>query len=558
MREPSCRLAHFLARLHLSGCSALALCLATPVQAGPADWWDIFGGARAAETARLERQSDTVIAWAHANRLGVVRDGLQAAFRTLGQKDAEALRAHLDSPGKADLCAVYKKIRPAPRTSCAADWEAGLRVARCGRQILVWLADLRFGPNDGRDAEALRQVLQGDITRNPKLAPYTISVPDQIRDTVPALIRKSGARITRTQYHDGTRDLPACFADRLGALPAGGVIGVLGWDASRTGPNSAGPDGEGPDIKRPDGADPVGAVRIRDSRKQESRTLSCGRGYRGSAKQTRNKVTTTVTFPDWMVDAGDDNPMVLVTYGNWSKPDRSACKRRRPRYTGSRGGGSREGVGYRSYDVGDRSFEHHSDARAYADRSGGRVRGTSNTCQGCNGEVGGQRGKRGGRSGANGGGRRGGGCGFICFATGTPVEMADGTTRPVETLRPGDALRTGGRVLLILRSRSAQLCELGGTHVTRGHWVRHKGRWIAATDHPDARPVRTGPVPVWSLLSEHGVIRSGGYLYADLLTMRDVIGADLRQGALDMTLTSPHARLEPHPMTAARKDVEIC
>jgi hypothetical protein len=79
----------------------------------------------------------------------------------------------------------------------------------------------------------------------------------------------------------------------------------------------------------------------------------------------------------------------------------------------------------------------------------------------------------------------------VCFAAGTAVRLADGTTKPIDSLATGTVLGDGGRVTAVHRFRSAdQLYVLHGIEVTGDHLVvLADGSLRPVRDHPDAEPV---------------------------------------------------------------------
>ena len=103
----------------------------------------------------------------------------------------------------------------------------------------------------------------------------------------------------------------------------------------------------------------------------------------------------------------------------------------------------------------------------------------------------------------------------VCFAAGTPVLFADGTTKPIEAVRNGDVVAGGGVVTAVHYFRSNDtLYDLYGVQVTGDHLVvigdddgQHSCsqasshscsqasshyRLVPVRDHPDARPLADG------------------------------------------------------------------
>ena len=93
----------------------------------------------------------------------------------------------------------------------------------------------------------------------------------------------------------------------------------------------------------------------------------------------------------------------------------------------------------------------------------------------------------------------------VCFARGTSVMLEGGATKPIETVRVGDALGAGARVTAVHQFWSAApLYDLAGVHVTGDHLVTHPdvpSTLIPVRNHPAARLVPNG------LLDAFGVRR---------------------------------------------------
>jgi len=77
-----------------------------------------------------------------------------------------------------------------------------------------------------------------------------------------------------------------------------------------------------------------------------------------------------------------------------------------------------------------------------------------------------------------------------CFAKGTMVKLADGTTRSIETIKLGDTVQGGGRVTAVHTFRGYDtFYVIHGIHVTGDHLVvdpEETTRRIRASDHPAA------------------------------------------------------------------------
>jgi len=78
-----------------------------------------------------------------------------------------------------------------------------------------------------------------------------------------------------------------------------------------------------------------------------------------------------------------------------------------------------------------------------------------------------------------------------CFASGTPVQVNNGSVTAIQDVHLGDLLRDGGRVTAIHKFQSIDtLYTLGGIRVTGDHLIAHPdypSRRIYVRDHPDAQ-----------------------------------------------------------------------
>lgn len=92
---------------------------------------------------------------------------------------------------------------------------------------------------------------------------------------------------------------------------------------------------------------------------------------------------------------------------------------------------------------------------------------------------------------------------ICCFAPETRVRMADGSTRAIPTIRIGDALADGARVVSLYTfdgvAGCAGMVSVRGVHVSGNHYLRGpSGDWVRADTHPEAQPVPHRPL-IWCL-----------------------------------------------------------
>lgn len=103
----------------------------------------------------------------------------------------------------------------------------------------------------------------------------------------------------------------------------------------------------------------------------------------------------------------------------------------------------------------------------------------------------------------------------FCFEAGTPIEMDDGSRRPISQLYVG-AKTKGGEVISIRTSISAEGTRFvyKGVEVTGSHAVNENGTWIRVQDS-DYSAKQDGPGTVWSLVTDKHRIWIDGIEFAD-------------------------------------------
>lgn len=113
----------------------------------------------------------------------------------------------------------------------------------------------------------------------------------------------------------------------------------------------------------------------------------------------------------------------------------------------------------------------------------------------------------------------------FCFAEGTPVQMKDGTTRPIETLRVGDRLADGEdytptmvTARMVMSGEGVLFYDYKGVAVSGSHLVHHEGAWKMVEETgvapiPSRRSARvyclnttSNIIPVQSPLSADGSV----------------------------------------------------
>jgi len=75
-----------------------------------------------------------------------------------------------------------------------------------------------------------------------------------------------------------------------------------------------------------------------------------------------------------------------------------------------------------------------------------------------------------------------------CFGGATPIALANGTTMPIRSIRPGTELADGGVITATMRlaAQGESVYLLHGVSVTGEHYVKHGDVWTQVKNHPDA------------------------------------------------------------------------
>jgi len=83
----------------------------------------------------------------------------------------------------------------------------------------------------------------------------------------------------------------------------------------------------------------------------------------------------------------------------------------------------------------------------------------------------------------------------FCFSPDTPVEMADGSTKPISEIEVGDETK-GGRVYAVTTGDGSgeDWFDYLGVKVTGSHGVHEDGRWIRVRESAIAAPIEAVPV----------------------------------------------------------------
>ena len=76
-----------------------------------------------------------------------------------------------------------------------------------------------------------------------------------------------------------------------------------------------------------------------------------------------------------------------------------------------------------------------------------------------------------------------------CFDENTPLNMNDGTTKPIKDIIPGDILENGNAVTGVFKvlTEGSELYDLNGVIVSDTHMVKYNNEWLRVSEHPFSR-----------------------------------------------------------------------
>jgi len=126
----------------------------------------------------------------------------------------------------------------------------------------------------------------------------------------------------------------------------------------------------------------------------------------------------------------------------------------------------------------------------------------------------------GGSSGSSGGAASGG-----CFEKGTLFKMADGTTKCIEDIKPGDKMYKGGLVYAVMQGDGLleDWYNYNGVHVTSGHPVFDNGIWKRVGETESKKAIDKREIYYSLMNSAHLMISENGTEFTDFVE----IGADI-------------------------------
>jgi hypothetical protein len=125
-----------------------------------------------------------------------------------------------------------------------------------------------------------------------------------------------------------------------------------------------------------------------------------------------------------------------------------------------------------------------------------------------------------GENGSSGGAASGG-----CFEKGTLFKMADGTTKCIEDIKPGDKMYKGGLVYAVMQGDGLleDWYNYNGVHVTSGHPVLDNGTWKRVGETESKKAIDKREIYYSLMNSDHLMISENGTEFTDFVE----IGADI-------------------------------
>jgi hypothetical protein len=147
------------------------------------------------------------------------------------------------------------------------------------------------------------------------------------------------------------------------------------------------------------------------------------------------------------------------------------------------------------------------------------------------GREGGSMADRGGGPGVGGGdnadGSKGGGAvGGGCFEKGTLFKMADGTTKCVEDIKPGDKMYKGGLVYAVMQGDGLleDWYDYKGIHVTSAHPVLDNGTWKRVGETSSKKAIDKREIYYSLMNTNHLMIAENGTEFTDFVEISADIG----------------------------------
>jgi len=115
----------------------------------------------------------------------------------------------------------------------------------------------------------------------------------------------------------------------------------------------------------------------------------------------------------------------------------------------------------------------------------------------------------------DGGGDGGGGTG--CFAEGTLFKMADGSLKPIESIKLKDEMLEGGKVMTVIQGDgdTEDWYNYNGIDVTGGHPVWENDKWVRVEDSINAKSIEGHSIYYVVINENHYMISENGQQFTD-------------------------------------------
>jgi len=109
----------------------------------------------------------------------------------------------------------------------------------------------------------------------------------------------------------------------------------------------------------------------------------------------------------------------------------------------------------------------------------------------------------------------------FCFPPEQPIQMGDGSMKPISEVKVNDTLLTGNTVTAIYKFAcdGQEMVDIRGVQVSSNHFIRFMDRWIMAKEHPSARLIEpwngANERPLICLSTSDHKIQIANYIFAD-------------------------------------------
>ena len=130
-----------------------------------------------------------------------------------------------------------------------------------------------------------------------------------------------------------------------------------------------------------------------------------------------------------------------------------------------------------------------------------------------------------------------------CFDEHVELKLADGTIKTISQIALGDVLEDGSIVdsKMRLNAHGVQMYNLYGIIVSETHVVKHQGKWIKMTDHPDATKVSYFKPYIYCLNTSSKRLMINGVTFTDWDeiyedTLRDILSLEIKNDRIGLDI----------------------